>query len=234
MERNGCCTIALMTAAAGESIFLPQYTERLTGLLYLHIGTGILTGSSEPPYYMAAGSTKMYPAWQPHRLDAHEDVSVLFCALSLDHANGISEQSMAGELRQALPQLNALARMTENLLCKPEVLDIPHYVQYARQIIDECYKEDLTLEEIALRVGRSKYHLSHAFRTYYHDTPGSYLISVRLAQAQKLLADTDLPVREIGQQVGFSNGAYFTTLFKRRFGIPPKDYRTLRREIAAK
>ncbi len=178
----------------------------------------------------------MYPAWQPHRLDAHGDVSVLLCALSPNHVNGIPEQSIAGALRQILPQLDldALARMTEHLLCKPEVLEIPHYVQYARRIIDECYKEDLTLEEIALRVGRSKYHLSHAFRTYYHDTPGSYLISVRLAQAQKLLAETDLPVREIGRQVGFSNGAYFTTLFKRRFGIPPKDYRTLLREIAAK
>lgn len=234
MERNGCCTIAHMTAAAGESIFLPQYTEQLTGLLYLLTGTGVLTGSCAPPYYMASGSTKMYPAWQPHRLDAHGDVSVLLCVLSTNHVNGIPEQSIAGELRQALPQLNALARMAEHLLCKPEVLEIPHYVQYARRVIDECYKEDLTLEEIALRVGRSKYHLSHAFRTYYHDTPGSYLISVRLSQAQKLLAETDLPVREIGRQVGFSNGAYFTTLFKRRFGIPPRDYRTLQREIAAK
>jgi len=48
---------------------------------------------------------------------------------------------------------------------------------------------------------------------------------VRAARARSLLADDDLPVVEIALLLGYEEHASFTRAFKRRFGVPPSDYR---------
>lgn len=106
-----------------------------------------------------------------------------------------------------------------------EESDIPVYLQAARQIIDAQYSQNLTLESLASKVGKSKFHLSRAFQERYHVTPGEYLAQVRLSHAAQMLAETDLPVQKIGQAVGISNSAYFTARFKRQYGFPPREYR---------
>jgi len=240
MAARHCNLVAQISAAAEQSLLLPQYAERLTGLLYFSSGSGTLAGTSGPPLPMKAGTAAVYPAWHPHRLTAHEDASIFLCTFLRDPIDQPAHLAKASPL-----YLNALMQimertcgmvLTENLLeqltepASPENgNNIPPFVQAVRRIIDNCYSEDLTLEDLSARVGRSKYHLSRAFREYYGVTIGAYLTSVRLVQAEKLLADTGIPVREIGRQVGFTNSTYFTSLFKQRFGCPPREYRTLQK-----
>lgn len=232
-------SITQIILSAKEELFLPQYVEHLAGLLYLCSGQVTLTGGSEPPLAVRVGETTAYPAWLPCQLSAQEDSSILLttfrCDLDaivlpcrLDIQSFYPEilartMEQAGEMVLSGDLLGRFAGMSY-----PEMRNIPTYVQSAYKIINECYNEELTLDELSVRVGRSKYHLSRAFRDYYHVTPGAYLTSVRLARAKELLAETDLPVREIGRRVGLSNSAYFTTLFKQRFGYSPKEYRALR------
>ena len=108
-------------------------------------------------------------------------------------------------------------------------LKASRYLRAVCRIIEARYRENLTLEGLASQVGKSKFHLSRAFQERYHTTPGEYLATVRLTHAARLLADTDLPVREVGLSVGVANSAYFTALFKRRYGCPPREYRILSR-----
>lgn len=227
---------------AETSFSLPQGGERETGLLYVRSGGGVLTGLPGEALDMKAGSAAVYPARHPHLLAAREDTRVLACLFPGGRA--YPPPARAAEARHIPDRLETLARTVERaygtalseglpeiLLGPPsgEAAGVPQYVQAARRIMDTCYREDLTLEELSARVGRSKYHLSRAFRVCCHMAPGAYLASVRLARAAELLADTDLPVGEIGGQVGFSNSAYFTARFKKRFGLPPREYRAFRR-----
>ncbi len=234
-----CWSITHIELSAKENLFLPQYVEHSAGLLYLCSGQVTLTGSSEPPLAVRVGETAAYPAWLPCQLSAQEDSSILlttfYCNLEavvlpcrLD-IQSFYPETLARIMEQAGKMVfsgELLRRFTG--MSYPETRNIPAYVQSAYRIINECYSEELTLDELSVRVGRSKYHLSRAFRDYYHVTPGAYLTSVRLARAKEMLEETDLPIREVGQRVGLSNSTYFTTLFKQRFGCSPKEYRALR------
>lgn len=232
---KNCQLIAQMLIPAGVSLLLPQYEERVAGLLYVCSGSGTLTGAAGP-LPVKAGAAAVYSAWRSHQLAAQENISFLFCAFSAGQEEPVPARLIAFHPPQ--PQLNelmrALTHMAEAVRDLPgraeaEPADIPLYVRSARRIIDSCYGESLTLDELSARVGRSKYHLSRAFRECYEVTPGAYLITVRLTRAKELLAETNLPVREIGERVGFPNNAYFTSLFKKRFGCPPGEYRMLQR-----
>lgn len=117
--------------------------------------------------------------------------------------------------------------MTEPVILPEE---IPAHVQQMKLLMDTEYDQELSLDVLAARLGKSKYQLSRAFCHYYHDTPGAYLTSVRLNRAAELLRNTQLPVKEISLQVGFPNDAYFISLFKKHFGVPPRQYRMARRE----
>ncbi|WP_442940280.1 helix-turn-helix domain-containing protein [Nostoc sp.] len=52
-----------------------------------------------------------------------------------------------------------------------------------------------------------------------------YVQFLRLEQAQQLLKDTNLTVAEIASQVGYESITHFRCLFKRQFGMTPREYR---------
>jgi transcriptional regulator GlxA family with amidase domain len=63
-------------------------------------------------------------------------------------------------------------------------------------------------------------------RTGAQQRPRDYLLTIRLNRAKDLLAATDLPVASVARRVGYEDPAYFTRLFTRRAGLPPREFRT--------
>ncbi len=57
-------------------------------------------------------------------------------------------------------------------------------------------------------------------------TPVEYVQTLRIEEAKHLLETGDLPVEEIGRDVGYEDPAFFRQLFKRRTGVSPAHYRT--------
>ena len=64
------------------------------------------------------------------------------------------------------------------------------------------------------------------FKTHMGSGFTEYLNTYRLSIAARLLTASSLSVLEISSAVGFDNLSYFTRLFKRKFGMPPRLYRT--------
>ena len=99
-----------------------------------------------------------------------------------------------------------------------------------RRYIDNHFKENLTLDQLAGMVHVSKYYLSHAFRKEFQTSPISYLISRRIQESKFLLRETDLSLSQIAQILGFSSLSYFSQSFRRLEDMSPLEYRRQRRK----
>ena len=53
-----------------------------------------------------------------------------------------------------------------------------------------------------------------------------YLNQYRLEMASRQLTETELPVTSIALESGFNNISYFNRVFKKKFGVTPKEYRS--------
>lgn len=82
-----------------------------------------------------------------------------------------------------------------------------------------------SVRECAGRLGVSPGHLGQAVRAATGRSPGRLLIEARVYQAQRLLAHTDLPVRQVAARTGFTDPAYFCRFFRRETGTSPGDFR---------
>lgn len=105
----------------------------------------------------------------------------------------------------------------------------------AKLFIDQHYAENIELYIVADEACYSKFHFSRKFKEVYQQTPHQYLVSVRIEQAQKLLA-SGISVAAVCEAVGFEELSSFSRLFKRRVGINPSAYmirqQALKRQIA--
>jgi AraC family transcriptional regulator len=95
----------------------------------------------------------------------------------------------------------------------------------ARDFIAACYRQKITLEQVARVACLSPNHLLRTFKQLFHQTPHQYLTARRLEQARKLLRQTDIPVTEICLAVGFVSLGSFSTLFRQHTGCSPDTYR---------
>ena len=92
-----------------------------------------------------------------------------------------------------------------------------------RLYIEEHYAENISLNGLAKLTGFSKYHLLRIFTKENGITPYSYLSTVRIDKAKKLLKDGVTPL-ETALSTGFSDQSHFTNFFKRLIGLTPKQY----------
>jgi AraC-like DNA-binding protein len=94
-----------------------------------------------------------------------------------------------------------------------------------RAYIDAHFKEPLTLDLLSEATNTSKFYLAHSFSREYGKTPMQYLTERRMAEAESLLKNTDMPVASVAETVGYSSASYFTQVFRARTGKSPRAWR---------
>ncbi len=82
-----------------------------------------------------------------------------------------------------------------------------------------------TLDDLARQVGLSRTVLAERFRRAMGDTPLSYLRTVRLQKAMRLLSDTDHKLEAVAAEVGYQDAFAFSKAFKRLAGVAPREFR---------
>jgi AraC family transcriptional regulator of arabinose operon len=106
--------------------------------------------------------------------------------------------------------------------------DDPHpepRVRAVTEMIQEHFKQKISLDDLAKRCGLSVSRMSQVFRRHTGLTPVQYLEEQRMSRAKQLLTRTSLSVSAIATEVGFDNPFYFTLRFKRFAGLPPSQWR---------
>lgn len=95
----------------------------------------------------------------------------------------------------------------------------------AKEMLDACPAEAVSLESLAKEVGLSAFHLQKLFKSVYGVSPRGYLSRVRMERARRLILQGDRTATEACAEVGFSSLASFTRSFRRRFGVSPGSLR---------
>lgn len=84
---------------------------------------------------------------------------------------------------------------------------------------------DLSVDSIAAEVGISRVHLHRKMKELTGQTPHDFIRNIRLKQAARLLSNGDMNVTEVMYACGFSNLASFSTIFKKFYGMTPREYK---------
>lgn len=116
--------------------------------------------------------------------------------------------------------------------CKPtgERLPDKEWVAVMTEYIDHNYMAPLTLETLAEVCHGSPYHLHRTFKKVSGITPVDYIQQKRIAKASEYLLTTEQAVAEIALRVGLPNTSYFITLYKKKTGYTPTQFRQLNKQ----
>lgn len=111
-------------------------------------------------------------------------------------------------------------------LLRPQSPAAPYYVKRAEAYIEAHFAEPLSLADIAAQAGVSARSLQNGFQNFRHMTPMAFLRRVRLEHAHRALLMADpafSSVTDIAIDCGFSHMGEFSALYKRAFGVTPRD-----------
>jgi AraC-like DNA-binding protein len=96
--------------------------------------------------------------------------------------------------------------------------------------LEKHFADSINLEDLCSLTGFSKYYLLRSFTRQKGISPYSYLETIRIGKARKLLEQGILPI-EVALQTGFTDQSHFSNFFKKFIGLTPKQYMNIFKEI---
>jgi two-component system response regulator YesN len=140
----------------------------------------------------------------------------------------ISEQEILDEIKSAnvAGELeNALSRLFDASLNTINAINASSIVKKVIRIVEEYYKNGITLKEVANELGLSPDYISVQFISDLGVNFSTYIKNFRLSEAKKLLIGTELKIFEIAHRTGYTDAKYFSRVFTEAEGVHPLDYR---------
>ena len=98
--------------------------------------------------------------------------------------------------------------------------------------VEEHYADtDLSRASVAEAFSLSEAYVSQFFKEQAGETLGTYIQDLRLREARRLLAEGAIPVKDIGERVGYATYPTFARAFKKAFGVSATDFRGQSRNL---
>lgn len=97
-----------------------------------------------------------------------------------------------------------------------------------KEIVDAEYDSNqISLEYVGAKLYKNTAYISKIFKNEFGCNFSDYIISKRLEKSQKLLADPALKIYEISEEMGWADVSNYIKLFKKKYGMSPKEYRNI-------
>ncbi len=100
------------------------------------------------------------------------------------------------------------------------------YVEDAKSLLQERFREKLHLEDVARSLYVSTFHLCRLFKQETGMPIHCYLNGLRLRAALELVVEGTGDLGELALELGFSSHSHFTAAFRKEFGMSPRAVRT--------
>ncbi len=154
-----------------------------------------------------------------------EQAARAFCA---DAAEYLGRYLGVGAAWAVGPACGSLAQAAASYAaaCAAKSVESRIVVLAKRAIRERFADPEFSLEEAAAKAGVSKSHLSYEFSRETGLTFTEYLSGVRIEEAKRLIAGTDLLIYEIGERVGYPSVEHFSRTFKRLAGLSPARFKS--------
>ncbi|WP_411680705.1 AraC family ligand binding domain-containing protein [Clostridium thailandense] len=94
------------------------------------------------------------------------------------------------------------------------------------EYLEANYMKNITLNELSNLIGVNKYYLIRSFTKQKGISPYSYLETIRISKAKRLLEQGASPI-DVAFQTGFTDQSHFTNFFKKLIGLTPKQYKNI-------
>ena len=124
-----------------------------------------------------------------------------------------------------LSKFDDARELATSSFAKVEVESESKRILKVKNYIDEHYKDEINLEQLADLVGMT----STSFSRYFKQRTGKnfleYIIDIRLGHAARMLIDTTDSISEICWRTGFNTLSNFNRLFRKRKGCSPTEFR---------
>ena len=98
-------------------------------------------------------------------------------------------------------------------------------IQNMIHYINQNHTSKLTMKSLSEHFHMSVSALSHRFRKSTGTSISDYVNSLRLKEAEWLLGSCEMSLSEISETLGFGSPNYFSTVFRKHYGVSPKEYR---------
>ncbi|MDQ3739970.1 MAG: AraC family transcriptional regulator, partial [Actinomycetota bacterium] len=92
-------------------------------------------------------------------------------------------------------------------------------------VVERGFRQPLSLEAIAAEVNRSPRQLTRVIRAVTGKTVMGLVEDRRMAEARRLLLETDAKVEHVARRVGFQDGGYFRRRFRSVHDASPTEWR---------
>jgi AraC-like DNA-binding protein len=152
----------------------------------------------------------------------NEDLLQLFHTLikTVSAAEIGYRQIVSGITLQILGLVNAVSKFKT-----PDTGNQSKLISKAKFLLQESIENPVNLEEMVKELPMGYSRFRKIFKEMTGQSPNQYHLNLRLDRARDLLTSTTLTINEIAYQTGFDSIFYFSRLFKKKNGLPPKEYR---------
>ena len=124
------------------------------------------------------------------------------------------------------PLMHLITELHQSCLSRGIGVDDALYVKIL-DCVHQSFDTDCTCTSIACALSYSESYVRHLFRQKSGTSLGQYIIDVRLSHARDLINSTELSVADVASATGFFDPNYFSSAFKKKFGISPLKMRNL-------
>lgn len=98
-------------------------------------------------------------------------------------------------------------------------------IERIKNVVKEGIADDLSVSDIAAKVGISRYYMCHAFKKTTGITVTDYKNELKLTKAKEMLLHTDDKIADIAYACGFGSSSYFSKIFYASEHVLPSQYR---------
>ena len=136
--------------------------------------------------------------------------------------DSLIEKLEEGEKKQIILEIIELMRSVTSY----DQSDVP-VIEKIKNAVKEGIEEDISVSEIAEKVGISRYYMCHIFKKTTGITVTDYKNELKITKAKDMLLHTDSNIADIAYACGFGSSSYFSKIFYASEHVTPSQYREL-------